>query len=193
MVNRNYKHKPKYKIVVSGAAETDFCASGALKKAESFGREAAKAGVVVVTGATSGVPFWAAKGAKEAGGFVVGLSPAVSEKSHIKTFRLPVDFHDIIIYTGFHYTGRNLLLTRAADAVVVICGRLGTLNEFTTAFEDNKPIGILEGTGGTADDIRQIVERSHRGPGKIIYSKDPAELLEKIIKLIDKEKKMNGK
>jgi len=193
MVNRGYKYKPKYKIAVSGAAETGHCAVDALKKAELFGREIAKADMVLLTGATSGVPFWSAKGAKAANGFVVGLSPAVSEKAHIKNYHLPVDFHDIVIYTGFNYSGRNLLLTRAADAVVVICGRLGTLNEFTVAFEDNKPIGVLERTGGTADDIKSIVERSRRGSGKIVYSDDPVDLLKKLTKLVDKEKRSNHK
>lgn len=185
MLNRNHQYKTKYKIAVSGAAETGHCASDALIKAERFGRAAAKADVVLLTGATSGIPFWAAKGAKMAGGFVVGISPAVSEKAHIKTYHLPVDYHDVIIFSGFGYSGRNLLLTRAADAVVVICGRIGTLNEFTVAFEDNKPIGVLEGTGGTADDIKEIIARAHRGPGKIAYSGDPKELLEMVIKLIN--------
>lgn len=193
MPNFDHKYKPKYKIAVSGAAETGHCAAGALEKAERFGQMVAKANVVLLTGATSGVPYWAAKGAKKAGGFVVGLSPALSERAHIKTYRLPVDYHDIIIFTGFSYSGRNLLLTRAADAVVVICGRIGTLNEFTIAFEDDKPIGVLEMTGGTADDIKEIVARSHRGGGKIVYSNDPKDLLKKVVKLIDEEKRANRK
>ena len=65
---------------------------------------------------------------------------------------------------------------------------MGTLNEFTIAFEDKKPIGILEGTGGTADMIKDIVKKSHRGPGKIVYNSDPKRLLEKLLKLIKKEK-----
>jgi len=63
------------------------------------------------------------------------------------------------------------------------------LNEFTIAFEDQKPIGVLIGTGGTADMIKDIVADSHRGPGKIVYETDPKVLVEKLIELIDKEKK----
>ena len=58
-----------------------------------------------------------AKGAKEAGGIVIGLSPAVSKAAHVKSYRLPLDYHDLIVYTGFDYAGRNLLLTRSADAI----------------------------------------------------------------------------
>lgn len=185
----NQKHKVKYKIAVSGAAETGHCGMDSLEKAEQLGREIIKAGLVVVTGATTGVPYWAAKGAKAEGGFVIGLSPAVSEREHVKTYRLPLDYHDIIIYTGFDYSGRNLLLTRSADAVIVVCGRIGTLNEFTIAFEDRKPIGVLEGTGGTADQLREIVAKGHRGPGKTVFASDPKKLVQMVIEQIEKDKK----
>lgn len=183
------RHQLKYKICISGAADTGHCAIDAPEKAEEMGREIARRGIVLVTGATVGIPYWAAKGAKEEGGMVIGLSPAASEASHIKTYKLPTDYHDIIVYTGFEYSGRNLLLTRSADAVIAICGRMGTLNEFTIAFEDNKPIGVLEGTGGTADELRDIVKRMHRGPGRIVYSKDIKELLDKVVAEIERDKK----
>ena len=182
----------KYKIAVSGAAETGLCAIDAVEKAEEIGREIARAGMVLVTGATTGIPYWSAKGAKEAGGISIGLSPASSELAHIKSYKLPMDYMDLIIYTGFDYSGRNLLLTRAADAVITICGRMGTLNEFTIAFEDNKPIGVLTGTGGMADSLKDIVEKAHRGPGKVVFDSSPKQLLEKIIALIDKDKEKNG-
>jgi uncharacterized protein (TIGR00725 family) len=167
-------------VAVSGAAQTGHCAIDAPKRAEQIGREVARAGMVLLTGATTGMPYYAAKGAKEAGGFVVGFSPASSEAAHVKTYRLPLDFHDIIIYTGFEYAGRDLLLTRAADAVVILCGRLGTLHEFTTSFEDKKPIGILEKMGGTSEMIPDILKKAHRGPGRVVYSEDPRTLIEKL-------------
>ena len=182
----------KYKICISGAAETGLCAVDALEKAEQMGRMIAEAGLVLVTGATTGIPYWAAKGAKEAGGIVIGLSPAVSELAHIKSYHLPVDYHDLIIYTGFDYSGRNLLLTRSADAVITICGRMGTLNEFTIAFEDKKPVGVLTGTGGMADSLKDIVDKAHRGPGKTVFDPDPKKLLEKLLLLIDETKKQSG-
>jgi uncharacterized protein (TIGR00725 family) len=178
----------KYKICVSGAAVTGVCSENALRLAEEVGREIVHQCGVVLTGATTGIPYWVAKGAKEKGGISIGFSPAASEASHVKTYRLPTDYFDLIVYTGFDYSGRNLLLTRAADGVVIICGRLGTLNEFTIAFEDKKPIGVLEGSGGTADAIRGIVEKSKRGPGKIVYDSVPKRLIQKLIKLINREK-----
>lgn len=182
------KNYLKHKICVSGAAETGHCGKGALELAKEVGRQIIKHNSILVTGATSGIPYWSAIGAKEERGMVIGLSPAASAKSHLKKYRLPTDFHDLITYTGFGYAGRNLLLTRSSDAVIIICGRIGTLNEFTIAFEDNKPIGVLTGSGGTADMIKEIVEKSHRGAGKIVYDPNPEKLVKEVIKLIDKEK-----
>ena len=178
----------KYKICVSGAAETGHCAPDALEKAKILGEEIVKSGAVLVNGATTGFPMWAAIGAKEAGGFTIGLSPASSEKEHIEAFKLPIDYMDIIIYTGFGYSGRNLLLTRASDAVIVGCGRWGTINEFTIALEDGKPIGVLDGSGGSTDVIKDIITKSERGPGNIVYNSDPKKLVGKVIELIKKEK-----
>ena len=80
-------------------------------------------------------------------------------------------------------------MTRAADGIIVICGRMGTLNEFTIAFEDQKPIGVLIGSGGTADKIRGLTKRPFRGGAKIIYEKDPKKLVKKLISLIKKGQK----
>jgi uncharacterized protein (TIGR00725 family) len=102
---------------------------------------------------------------------------------------LPIDFHDLIIYTGFDYSGRNLLLTRSADAVITIYGRVGTLNEFTIAFEDKKPQGILTGTGGMSDELHDLLAKAHRGMGKTVFEPDPATLIDKVVALIEKEEK----
>jgi uncharacterized protein (TIGR00725 family) len=182
----------KYKVCVSGAAETGHCAKDAHEKVEELGREIARHDLILVTGATTGMPYWAAKGAKEEGGIVIGFSPAASKVAHVKSYHLPLDYHDIIVYTGFDYSGRNLILIRSSDSVISVCGRMGTLNEFTIAFEDKKPTGVLEGTGGTSDLIRGLVEQAHRGPGKMAYSQDPKDLVEQLIELMIEDDKSAG-
>ena len=183
----------KYKIAVSGAAQISHCCKNIEEISKEVGKEIARQKCILITGATTGVPYFAALGFKEAGGLSIGFSPASSEIAHLKTYRLPVDAFDVIVYTGFDYTGRNLIMTNAADGVIIICGRIGTLNEFTTAFEDQKPIGVLEGSGGTADKIRIIATGPYRGVKKVIYEKNPKKLVEKLIELIKKEKKINAK
>lgn len=185
-------YRPKIKICVSGAAETGHCSANALNLSLELGREIAKHDCILVTGATTGIPYWAAKGAKEAGGIVFGISPAISEREHLNKYRLPIDYHDVIMYTGAGYAGRNLQLTRCADAVITACGRMGTLNEFTIAFEENKLIGVLEGTGGMADMIRGIIEKSFRGPGKVIFNQNPKDLIEDVLTFIREEKTLGN-
>ena len=179
----------KYKIAVAGAAQISICLKEAVKLAEEVGKEIVRQNCILITGATTGIPYYSAKGAKAAKGVSIGFSPAASRISHLKKYKLPVDAFDVIVYTGFGYAGRNLLMTRAADGVIVICGRMGTLNEFTIAFEDEKPIGILEGSGGTADKIKNILKTPFRGQKKIVYAKDPKTLVKELIKIIKKENK----
>jgi len=178
----------KYKIAVSGASKLDNCLSRVAELSKEIGKEIARQGCILITGATTGCPHLASLGAKKAGGLSVGFSPAASEISHIKTYRLPLELYDVMVYTGFDYSGRNLLMTRAADGVIIICGRMGTLNEFTIAYEDGKPIGILEGSGGTADLVKYLLKRPHRKGASLVYDKDPKKLIQKLIELIKKEK-----
>ncbi len=177
-----------YKIAVSGAADIRACPSQAKRLAEEVGKEIARQGCILITGATTGIPYFSAKGAKKAKGMSIGFSPAASEKAHRRVYHLPLDYFDVVVYTGFDYSGRNLLMTRAADGVIIICGRLGTLNEFTVAFEDQKPIGVLVGSGGTADKIKELTKGPFRGQKKIVYEKEPKKLVKKLINLIKKDK-----
>ena len=179
----------KYKIAVSGSAKTEICPKCADGLAKELGREIVKQNCVLITGATIGLPYFSAVGAKEAKGVSIGFSPAASEKSHRKVYNLPVDNFDVIVYTGFDYSGRNLLMTRASDGVIIICGRMGTLNEFSVAFENKKPIGILEGSGGMADKIRMIIKGPLKGKERIIYDTDPQRLVKRLIELIKAKKK----
>jgi len=178
----------KYKIVVSGAAQVGHCCEGIEELSKEIGREIARQNCILVTGATTGVPYFSALGFKEVGGFSVGFSPATSEVSHLKTYKLPTDAFDVMIYTGADYVGRNVIMTKSADGVIIVCGRMGTLHEFATAFEIQKPIGVLEGSGGTADKIKIIAKGPYRGVRKVIYEKEPKKLVKKLIELIKKEK-----
>lgn len=182
--------KKKFKICVSGGEEGKD-AEKAYPLARQIGREIAKRGHVLITGATSGVPYEAAKAAKKVGGANIGFSPAGSEAEHKKKYHLPMTpkVFDHIIYAEFGYTGRNLLMVRSSDATIVIDGRIGTLNEFTSAYEENEIVGVLEGSGGIADEIKRILDVAKKGKRKVIFDRDPIQLLDKVIKKIKEEKK----
>ncbi len=180
-----------FKICVSGAAAGN-CTIDAKDKAIAIGRAIADAGAVLLTGATTGIPSEAAQGSKDAGGLSIGLSPAATLKEHVNKYRLPTDHLDLIIYTGAGYAGRNLLLTRSSDAVIIVCGRIGTLNEFTIAFEDKKIIGVLVGSGGITNELPRILHVAQRGTGNVIYDTNPKRLILRVIKKITEVYKKDG-
>mgnify|MGYP001557779290 CR=1 FL=1 len=176
------------KICVSGSADLSFLGPDTIEKAKELGREIARQGAVIVTGATTGFPFWAAVGAKEIGGISIGFSPAASEKEHVEVYKLPLDYMDLIVYTGFGYPGRDLLLTRSSDAVIFGCGRIGTIHEFTIAFEDYKPIGVFEGPWEMGGQLKEIIEKGHRLNDRIIFSGTEKDVVFQVIEMVKKVK-----
>ncbi len=174
----------KLKICVSGASETGHCGPNAMEKAKALGREIVSQGAILLTGATTGFPLWAAMGVKEAGGISIGFSPAANEHEHVEVYRLPIDYLDIVIYTGFGYSGRDLLLTRSSDAVLIGCGRIGTVHEFTVAYEDEKPIGILRGEWDMDEVLKNIMDKSNRVNNKILFDDNPARLVKRTIEMV---------
>ncbi len=175
----------RYSICVSGAAAGETVRQS-YKMAESLGAAIAKTGQILTTGATVGLPYYAAYGAKKAGGTSIGFSPASSLREHLRKYRLPYDSYDFVNFTGLHYVGRDLYLVQSSDAVITVGGRFGSLHEFTSALEAGKPCGILTGSGGTADiipQLMQILEPPH--DELVIYDEDPERLVNRIIDLID--------
>ena len=96
---------------------------------------------------------------------------------------------DLIIYTGFGFPGRDLLFTRSCDAIIIGCGRIGTIHEFTIAFEDGKPLGVLEGPWTMADQIKDMIEKSNRPGDRVIFDDNPKRLIERVIKMVEDDKK----
>ncbi|MBU3668507.1 MAG: hypothetical protein FGM57_00900 [Candidatus Taylorbacteria bacterium] len=180
------------KIGVSGAADMGFLSQDAYEIAKEVGREIARQGAIMMSGATTGFPYWAAMGCKEECGVSVGLSPAESVREHTEVYRLPLEYMDFITFTGFGYSGRDLLFTRSCDAIIIGPGRIGTFHEFTISFEDQKPIGILKGDGewATDDIIKIMVENSHRPNNKIVFDDNPKRLIAKLLDLIAEDRKL---
>jgi len=176
------------KICVSGAAETGHCGLNSYELGKELGREIVRQGAALTTGATTGMPLFAAVGAKEEGGLSIGFSPAATEREHLETYKLPLDYMDVIVYTGFGFPGRDLLLTRSSDAVILGCGRVGTIHEFTIAYEDRKPIGVLEGCWETDEVLKHLIKASNRPMDKVVFDTDPKRLVEKIIAMVKKDK-----
>lgn len=175
----------RYSICVSGAAAGKTVKDSS-KLAERVGAAIAKEGHILTTGATVGLPYYAAYGAKKEGGTSIGFSPASSLREHLRKYRLPHDVFDFINFTGLNYVGRDLYLVQSSDAVITVGGRFGSLHEFTSALEARKPCGVLLGSGGTADLIPSLMELDPSYSDMVIYDNDPEKLVKRMVELLDK-------
>lgn len=99
------------------------------RQAEEVGRRLAEAGVVVLTGGLGGVMEAASRGAKKAGGLVVGLVPEGRANRYV----------DLVIPTHMG-DGRNVLIANTAHAFVAVGGAYGTLSEIAFALKRRKKV-----------------------------------------------------
>src|SRR5215471_11509319 len=179
-LSRNELHKqPKIGVMASARLpDSNQSRERLIELAQRMGHAIAAHNCVLVTGATTGFPDVISRASRERGGLTIGISPAHSTDEHTSEYALPDDGVDVLIYTGFGLKGRNVINVRSSDIVLIFGGELGTLNEFTIAYDEGKVIGVLEGTGGVAERIMEISRLStRREPGEIIFEKEPETLL----------------
>lgn len=129
--------------------------------AEVVGREIARRGGVLVCGGMGGVMEAASKGAREAGGIVVGILPTATEEGGNPYVTIPIP-------TGMG-EGRNILVVRAAHAVIAIGGWYGTLSEIAYALALGIPVvGLATWT----------IQRPGLVTDPIVRAQDPQEAVE---------------
>ncbi len=175
-------HNHRLKIGVMGSASGPQTEDPhAREMARALGREIGKRGHIFINGACPGLPNDALLGAKECHAFTLGVSPAFSEYEHINEYLSPHG-HDMIIYTGMGFMERDIINIRSSDAVVIVGGGIGSLNEFTIAYDEGRPIGILTNTGGISNSIEHVVVElcQREMPPNLVMDDDPVALLDKL-------------
>lgn len=116
-------------VAVCGGGDAGDEASAA---AEEVGRALARAGAIVVCGGGRGVMEAAARGAAAEGGTSIGILPGTDRAAgndHL-TISLPTGIGEM----------RNVLVVRAADAVIAVGGEFGTLSEIAFALKTGVPV-----------------------------------------------------
>jgi uncharacterized protein (TIGR00725 family) len=178
--------KPKIGVMGSASAEMSESEVQRLTAlATRLGQVIAERGCVLVTGATTGFPDIASRAARRKGCLTVGISPASSREEHVSRYSLPDDGVDVIIYTGFGLKGRNVINVRSSDVVIILGGGIGTLNEFTIAYDEGNVVGVLEGTGGAADQIKKIAAISSRREGsELLFESSPEALIDNCLRML---------
>jgi uncharacterized protein (TIGR00725 family) len=152
--------------------------------AEKLGAAIASRDCILITGGTTGLPDMVSRAARRRGALTVGISPAADRREHRERYNLPTDASDVIIYTGFGLKGRNVINIRSSDIVIIFGGGMGTLNEFTIAYDEGKVIGVLEGSGGIADHIKDILGFGGRAATRIFFDRDPEPLLDACLRAL---------
>ncbi|MGH2739218.1 MAG: TIGR00725 family protein [Actinomycetota bacterium] len=115
--------------------------------AEEIGRRLAEAGAIVVCGGWGGVMEAVSRGARDAGGLVIGILPGDSRAG-------ANPYLSAALPTGMGET-RNALIVRAADTVIAVSGEFGTLSEIALALKMGKPVVGL-GTWELSKDGRSV-------------------------------------
>ncbi|MEW6208287.1 MAG: hypothetical protein AB1631_07960 [Acidobacteriota bacterium] len=152
--------------------------------AEKLGAAIAARGCVLMTGATTGLTDMVARAARTRGALTIGISPAANEREHVEKYNLPLTA-EVIVYTGFGLKGRNVVNIRSSDVVIIFGGGMGTLNEFTIAYDEGKIIGVLHGSGGVADHIAEIIDFARKPTrAKVIYNEDPDQLIDHCLRAL---------
>lgn len=107
-----------------------------LERARDLGRAIAQAGWILLTGGMNqGVMAAAVQGAKEAGGWTVGVVPTEGDVGVCPDL-------DLVIRTGMGHA-RNLINVLSSD-VVVACGMgAGTASEVALALKTGRPVILL--------------------------------------------------
>ncbi len=181
----------KLKIGVMGSAlergEANISNKG-MKLAFEVGKAIAEHNCIFVNGACGGIPHLAAQGARKADGFLVGVSPAENFHEHTHKYKFPYKEFDLIFYTGFGFKGRNVVNVSNCDAVIIVSGHMGTLNEFSIAYDEGMVVGLMRGSGGIADFADEIIKIANKKTGAVVVEDtDPHQLIKKVIVEIRKK------
>jgi len=182
-----------FNIAVYGSATSNIDPE-TLKKSREIGALIAKNNHIIITGRCPGIPHEAAKSAYKEGGKTIAYSPATGLEQH-KKINFPTDCTTQFVFIPKDYKNernieickkyRNISSVSACDAAIIISGRIGTLNEFTIAYDLGKTIGILQNTGGITIHIQNLTKHlNKKTDAKIIYSKEPEDLVSIVLEML---------
>lgn len=145
--------RPPYVAVIGDGDPRGPDAHRILESAEEVGRLLARGGAVVVTGGLGGVMRSASRGARSADGRTIGILPGADPTEANEYVEIPIP-------TGLG-VARNLVVVTAADAVVAVGGRHGTLSEIGLALRMGRSVVALS-SWRVESDQRLAGPRVHR-------------------------------
>ena len=175
--------KKKYQIAIIGYAGLEEYPQGMKIKPEVFdysyklGQLIAQQGWSVITGGKTGVMEAANKGCNNAGGISIGVVTGNQRFTSNK-------FVNVEIIPGTYNCGEEMALITMSDAVIMLGGGIGTLQEMTIAYRQSKSIFSIRGLGGWSEKLEQFSELDERDRIRIDYSTSPEEIIRKLVLLL---------
>lgn len=114
-----------------------------LRIAYEVGRNVAKRNAILITGGLGGVMEYSCRGAKDNGGFTIGIVPHENSNQANK-------YCDAVICTGIGLS-RDFIVAYSSDGIISVGGGVGTLIELCVGYITRKPMVAMENSGGVSD------------------------------------------
>lgn len=159
--------RPPYVAVIGDGDPRGPDAHRILEWAEEVGQHLARGGAMVITGGLGGVMRAASRGAVAAGGETIGFLPGADATEANEFVRIPVA-------TGLGVV-RNLVVVTAADAVLAVGGRHGTLSEIGLALRMGRQVVALSSW--------RVESEQRLGGPRVHRARDPREAVDLVLRL----------
>src|SRR3989344_1660067 len=186
-----------FKIGVFGSASGNL--DSLFAKAAILGQALAEKKAITVVGTCMGLPYQTALAAKQAGGEVWLYPPFTSRASQERVLPQGADlsiFKKIITIPPDDELADNeaacreyriTTSTAVCNGGVIFSGGWGTAAECAALIQKGRVVGVLTGTSGLADSLKDLEARIGLKPGaRLVYNPEPVSLVDQLWERLDK-------
>ncbi|MBO8182456.1 MAG: TIGR00725 family protein [Archaeoglobus sp.] len=119
-----------------GVIGSSYCGEELYRTAYEVGKLIAEKGYILINGGLGGVMEASAKGARDAGGFVIGVIPTPSKRDANR-------YCSAVIATNMGHA-RNMIIVHSSDAIIAVGGGYGTISEMAIALKEGKKVVAIK-------------------------------------------------
>ncbi|MBO4726252.1 MAG: LOG family protein [Clostridia bacterium] len=187
------------KITVYGGTNNKYYSEKEIQACADLGKFLAQHGFEILTGACGGYPYYIGRGAVQAGGKVIGYTPAKDLQEHLERYKFATDgvtdleFNKNVLSTNSeNFLKRSMDMTPYSDVVVALGGSWGTFSELLFSFFAKKKIIIVDefkGAGEIFDIVDDFFRQRDNNPdvvngAEIIHVPDLAALKKMLLQMV---------
>ena len=187
------------KITVYGGTNNKHYSEAEIQACADLGKFLAENGFEILHGACMGYPYYVGRGAVQAGGKVIGYTPAVNLQEHLERYHFTTDGATDLVFNekglptnSENFLKRSMEMTPYSDLVVALGGSWGTFSELLFSFFAKKKMIIVDefkGAGEIFDVVDDFFRKRDNNPdvvngAEIIHVKDLAELKKLLLTMV---------